>query len=260
MKKMVLTVAATVALALTGSASATIIHNTDVTPTIIYGSGNANGNFSIDQNAGVELGLRAKIPYTGLSLHDGNGVFSFNSAEILASGVDRWNFDFTVNSDFDGTSGFNLDDLTYLLAVDFDPTTGTSFTSFDPISQSTGFFAKADHAIGNNSTANGGGATTIWGSTYRNRLASNNVLQQSWALGMSAVGGPAGYDVYAPGTYDINFSAFYQGNEIAATSIQVVINDGLPVTNAPVPEPATMTLLGLGLAGLGLRARKRKRA
>jgi len=136
-----------------GPAQAVVTFNTDVTPDLIFGSGNTNGNFAVDRSAGLELGIRAKIPFTGTLHSGGDGTYTYSLTELATASPDqRWNFDWTVNTDFDGSSGLNIDDLTYILQLDFDPGPGTDFFAFDPITPgvSAPFF---DHSIGDNTTA-----------------------------------------------------------------------------------------------------------
>lgn len=68
------------ALGTAGSANA-LLFNENVTPDAIFGSGNANGNFTVDRQGGVELGLRAKIPFSGLIRSNGDGSYSYTLAE-----------------------------------------------------------------------------------------------------------------------------------------------------------------------------------
>ena len=247
---------------LAGSVSA-LSFDQNVTPDVIFGSGNSNGSFTVDRNGGVELGLRAKIPFSGVTNSNGDGSYSYTTADIDTGGKASWNFDWTINTDYDSSSGLMLDDLTYLLEFDYDPSAGVDYHGFgtalgiagDPVTP-TGIVPYYDHAIGTNATPNGGGTEAGDAVTYAGLLASNNVLQNSWRGQWMQNAPAATFDPYAQGTYNIRLSAFdANGGTVASTEIQVYINGG-----APVPEPATVTLLGLGLAGLGFRARKRKQA
>jgi len=142
-----------------------------VTSDIIFGSGNLNGNFTVDRNdaIGLELGLRARERYdsSGLPAPAGNGVPSSltgdqgDSRYILdpANGnqpANRsyFNFDWSVNTDFNGNgTGQSADDFTYKLFIDYDPSAAVgSVVSFDPIN-----LADADHTFGDNGTGNGAG-------------------------------------------------------------------------------------------------------
>jgi hypothetical protein len=52
-----------------------------VTPDVIFGSGNINGGFTTDRENGIELGLRAKIPFAGVLHSNGDGSYSYTLAE-----------------------------------------------------------------------------------------------------------------------------------------------------------------------------------
>jgi hypothetical protein len=55
---------AAAALGVAGPAQAqSLLFDQDVTPDVIFGSGNANGAFTIDQSNGIELGLRGKLRF-----------------------------------------------------------------------------------------------------------------------------------------------------------------------------------------------------
>ena len=209
------------ALAIT-PAMAVVTFDANVTPDAIFGSGNSNGFFTVDQSNGVELGIRAKIPFSGLITSNGDGSYSYT----LAQANPRWNFDWTVNTDYLGASGVKIDDLTYSLQIDFDPSQATDFLEFDPITPSVPvpFF---DHSIGDNTTANGAGVEAGDAATYANLIANNNVAQQSWRHAFFPIHPTRVYDPTIDGTYDIALTAFDgTGAVLSSVAIQVIIGAG----------------------------------
>ncbi|MGB6037256.1 MAG: HYR domain-containing protein, partial [Cryomorphaceae bacterium] len=151
----------------------------NTTSDILFGDGNDNGAFTLANNGSIELALRAKVRFPSpANTFNSNGDGSYNHAVgVFGSGgvQSGWNFEWSVNTDADGASGLKLDDLTYEIGIDYDPTDGVNFVEFDPINQPF-----ADHAIGDNSTANGAGAVAVDPASYASLIAANNVAQNSW--------------------------------------------------------------------------------
>jgi hypothetical protein len=105
-------------------ASADVVDNASlVAPGVYYGSGNANGNFVVDTEGGVEIALRAILYTVGNITPTGNlylaptGLFSASHA--------LWNFDYSVNPGTQSLAG-----TTALITIK-DIGNGTT-TSFDP--------------------------------------------------------------------------------------------------------------------------------
>lgn len=247
----------------------------DVTPDVIFGSGNLNGGFTVDEQDGVELGLRGKLRHNAAgnpenTFNSNNDVtYSFNKgvAPTQSSPTAEWSFEWSINSNVDGT-GANLNQYTYSLQLDSDPSQGTNFGSFDPINGAnpglTGNRVQWDHAIGNNSTGNGGG-TSIPNSTgspkvenfdsagYSTLIDDNNVAQNSWKPHWFI----PGFDPDVDGTYDIVLTASDGGGVVASTSIQIIVGVG----GAALPEGgATVLMLGTALLTMSGIRRFRKQS
>ena len=256
------------------------ITDANVTPDVIFGSGNANGGFSISQNAGIEIGLRGKLRFDennnpqNTFNSNGDGTYTFQAGNPPTGfGFDPnnpttpvWNFEWSVNTDYDESTGKNLNDFDYFMSLDVDPGPGATFQggSFDPINVLSGDRIP-DHAIGGNSTVNGGGSvatnalTTASGSNpgnYGNLLANNNVAQNSWSYEFfnTSTGDPTfGFDPNEPGSYVISLAAVDKNDPSvnAFTSIEINV--------APIPLPAAGWLLLSAFGGLGLVARRRRK-
>ncbi len=225
------------------SAQATpLLFDQNVAPDVIFGSGNANGSFTVDRDNGVELGLRAKIPFVGTINSNGDATYSYNTGET-------WNFDWTINTNYDGSNpGLKLDDLSFYLSLDIDPSAAISFFTFDPVTP-TGSVPYYDHSIGDNTTGNGQGTEATNSAEYTALLANNNVLQQSWRYQFFTGIPGFSYDPTLAGAYSIYLTALDSNAAlIARTQIQVLVT--------PVPEPSTYLVLCLGLLGIVLRKKK----
>lgn len=227
----------------------------DVTPDVIFGSGNTNGSFTIDQSNGIELGLRGKLRFNDSNSpentfnYDGVDTYTFH-AGLPPTGfgfapnsptTPVWNFEWSINTDFDGSTGLNLNDLTYALRLDGDPGAGTNYDIFDPIN-----VAYADHGVGDNSTGNGAGTVAPEDdeAEYENLIANNNVAQNSWSYEFfnGGTGALAGFDPTVAGLYTIQLEAFDSSSaSVASTSINI----------RAVPLPSTALLFGAALAALG---------
>lgn len=229
----------------TMNATAASYHNADLSTNVIMGSGITNGGWTINQKNGIELGLRAKTRFPAANdfpsdpgapktydFKTGNGDGNTNAARPL------WNFEFSVNSNYNGNGG-NLSDYTYRLSIDTDPSKATDYVSFDVINGAT-----YDHAIGDNGTAEGGG-TSYGAGDYFNALDDNNLAQNSWAMNWFAA-----IDPNVEGIYTFMLEAFDGDTLLASENMRVRVS--------AVPVPAALPLFGAALLGMGFIARKRK--
>lgn len=220
-----------------------------VTPDYFPGSGNDNAAFTLIQENGVELALRGKLRFdatcapqnTFNSNHD--GTYSFEAVDRMgcASWADgdtpEWSFEWSVNTDYAGSTGRKLGDLTFQLGMDADPTlAGTDFLAFDPIN-----VPFADHAIGDNTTTDGFNEfTAADAAQYASLVGGYNVAQQSWNYEFfdnptDFPGTPlAGFEADVPGFYDIYLKAFDGATPVASVEIQVVIGGGCFAAPNPV--------------------------
>lgn len=252
-------------LAFAGAAQAApLLFDQNVTPDVIFGSGNVNGGFTVDRSNGIEIGLRAKVRFDDSNQpqnvfnSNGAGTYSFDtgapSPGFSGAGANnpqaaKWNFEWSINSGFDG-SGRALDDLDYQFAIDGDPGAGTSIDTFiDPINS----FTVADHAIGNNTTGNGGGATATDEASYSALIGSNNVAQNSvnFLFLVGLLPQLSSFDPNERGLYTITLSAFAKGTSTILASSTINVQVGA------VPLPATLPLLLGALGAVAFIRRKR---
>lgn len=264
-------VAAVAAIGMAHPARATIAYDQNVTNMVIYGSGNGNGSFTTDRSGGVELGLRTKTRFNASGQPEntfnsnGDGTYSYAAGQPAVGGFGwapgsastaTWNFDWSINSNYDGSTGLNLDDLSYEIGIDFDPGIGTNFMFFDPI---TGGII--DNSIGTNATGQGQGVEAANAGQYATLIANNNLAQNSWNMEFFD-GGSFAFDANVDGTYDFVLSAFSGATQIASVNIQVIVGAGAPPGSAGGPavaEPVTAALFGMAFVGLGAVRRRQRR-
>jgi hypothetical protein len=248
-------VAALVISSLPLSANAALLYDQNLTSDILYGSGNVNEKFTVNRANGVELGLRGKVRFpVPLAVYNssGNGTYSFPTNAVGAYGGPggnnpSWHFEWSINTNYNGTTGLNLDDLTYQLRIDTDRYNTTNFYTFDPINLAT-----ADHGIGTNSTLNGTGDddNPRTAPQYALKIANNNVAQNSWRTTFF----PVPFNPSVGGLYTFQLEAFQGSTSLGLTSIDVFVGAG-----PPAPEPGTCLMLLTGVCGM-MVSRRRKHA
>lgn len=240
------------------SSSAALLFDQDVTANAIFGSGNTNGSFTLDRSGGVELGLRGKLRHNFAGAPEntfnsnGDGTYTFDAGvapgQVFPTGV--WSFEWSINTDYDDSTGMDLDDLTYLLHLDSDPSAGVDMFSFDPMLASNNPGGFWDHSIGDNTTAQGAGDEATDAATYGALVSANNLAQNSWKAHWYI----PDFDPTVDATYDISLSAFNSNGEVARSSIQIIVGEG---GATDVPEPAPIALMLSALLGLVIRRKMR---
>jgi len=248
------------------AASASFALADNVNPDVIFGSGNANGSFTIATGSNIEIGLRGKLRYNSLGQPENtfNQVGSSNTyrfdkgAPVSNPNRGLWNFEWSINTDVSGSgsTGSQLNDFYYSLQMfklDADGTNPADAVSFDLIN-----LPYADHSIGDNSTGNGAGVEAASGNIpqYQGLISNFNVAQNSWNYDFFDASGNAleDWNPNAAGTYLIRLTVFENnggaiGNELLSNSINIQV--------VPLPPAA---FAGLGLLGTlaGVRAIRRR--
>jgi len=250
----------TVALCAGMLASGTLampVNNTgDVIPDVFFGTGNANGSFTGTTQDNVEVALRGKIRFEGTYNYDGDHTYIFDPLLYPGSSTrSAYNFEWSINTNADGTGSNTIGSFDYILSIDTDPSVLTSFISGDP------YALGGDHSFGDNSTMGDGGVEATTPAEYISYLGTYNVSQQSWNMGFGDLNGGSPYlsDPQQQGLYTILLSVLEQGtsNVVASTSIDIQYGDVPP---SAVPLPAGLPMLLSAFGGLALLRRFRRTA
>ena len=88
-------------------------------PGTYYGSGNSNTGWTVfkDDN-GLELGLRAHLRFIGDATSVGSEYYVPTGATTVPGKTgSAWGFAFSANTNFDGTSGNEVDDYDFNLTI-----------------------------------------------------------------------------------------------------------------------------------------------
>lgn len=245
--------AACTALSIASYSSAATLYDQNVTPGVIFGSGNLNGGYTVDTANGVEIGLRGKLRHNAVGApentfnSDGDGSYTFyhGVAPTQSYPTAEWSFEWSVNSNVDGSSGYVLGDLTYEMTLDGP---GVSPVTFDPI---TGInpgnsMVLWDHSTGDNSTTDADDDIAGDAATYATLLSTNNVAQNSWKPHWFI----PGFNPNLLGDYTISLTAYDGGTAVASSSIII----------SSVPEPGSIAMIGMaGALGAVVLVRRRKK-
>lgn len=232
----------------------------DATPEVIFGGGVDNGSFTTDRRNGIELALRGKLRFNESGLPEntfnsnGDGTYSFDAGQAVgqSSQTPVWSFEWSVNTDFAGGSGFALDELSYEMGLDGDPGLGTGFLVFDPVTPDPPGVAFFDHAIGDNTTGNGDGTVATNASEYETLLADNNVAQNSWRYDFFPQDALENFDPEADGQYTVYLSAIDPDTDevlahveiailVGAAPLEVVVQSVAETGDSPTPSDNDFT-------------------
>jgi len=202
------------------SAWAAVTYNQTITA--IYGSGNPNTGWTADTSGDIQLALRAKNRTNG-STTNVNGTYSFATAPAPRG---LWNYEFSINSDINGTDPLTTYD--YYLAADQDPSECINYSTsvVNPLTH------WSDNSYGNNTTASGQGVEGAAAAL----ASSNNIAQNSQNITFGDY--PGGPQVLQPNaTYNYELFAVAKGTgaggtRLASVGITVVVGlGGAPCTD-----------------------------
>jgi len=212
-------------------------YDQNVTSDVIFGSGNTNGSFTAARTGGIELGMRGKLRYPASNVYNsnGDGTYTFNTGTGGGpAGNSEWSFEWSVNTDYDGSSGLEVGNRTYKMGMDNDPGPGTNYLVFDPISAGTiipytvpvGPVPYWDHSMGNNATLNGAGVEATDAPTYAGYLTTFNIAQNSWKPIFYQNTAPYAWNPSVVGRYEYYLAAYNGATEVARTSMTLVATNG----------------------------------
>ena len=227
-------------LGLAGSVLAAPSYGDIAAPGVYFGSGNVNGNWTIDTSNNIEVALRAKDRGTLATIDGSSGAYfvsnpGFCNPVCGGSNKAAWNYEFSVNVRADGTGTADLSDFIVQMEVDTDPTAGMNWVVLNVLSNwpDTAYWDGSAPRINRQSP-----------------IAGEFGAQQS----ANPMFGDSGYG-YLPGrgTFDLRLSVYAPSTQGQPT---LLAQTGATVQ---VPEPGSLALAGLALFGLAA-ARRRKTA
>lgn len=259
-------VAGTLALAITGFASATQTYNNNlkvydgVDHDMISGNGNPIDNFtqnSYTDTSGntIYVSLKARNRDTGepTSQSGDDYYVDAGTSSVNQPGNPQLEYDFQFDPGADGTTDFYLQ-----LNVDFARSTATSFATLEG-NESTFWPSLFGDRYTNGTEGSATNNTNAW-----NNSSVPYVISDSGNLGFwfwpFFNSNAANYDPTLSGDYEIQFNVFDPTgkNLLAGTTIHAIVGNPAAV---PVPEPGELGVMGLGLlliGGMVWRDRNRK--
>ena len=211
------TFAALALASMTSHATGVASYGNIAAPGVYFGTGNVNGDWTINTGNAGELALRAKVRF-GPTLDGTSGTYFADAGNDPSTSSYRakWNFEYSVNST--GKTGYS-----YWLGVDNDLSAATNF-SFINLSNISGFLSQPP--------------TGFTG------------FQDSSNIGFgNTPGGP--YNINSDGIYSFVLQA-RRNNEIVVDSVRINVQVG-PI---PEPETYALMVAGLGFMAFVARRRK----
>lgn len=188
------------------------------------GKGNPQGGFTINDQNGIELGLRAKLRLSAAAFDSTTDLYTFSTGADT-SGRALWNYEFSIDlNPGDGPGGQTFDGVTAASLKVTDANTGIT-TTLNPLTYAIDNAGYGSAAGTTNSSKDSGQQASDW--------AAQNSANLKWT-------GP-GFNLWAADTYNIDLSVTY-GTVTTTDSIVV----------SAVPEPGSLIVLGticLGMLG-----------
>src|SRR5436190_7554411 len=95
--------------------------------------------FNLSLHDALPICLRAKLrfPPSNIFNSNGDGTYSFKAGVGAAADDPVWNFEWSVNTDYNSLTGDKLSDVTYRMEIDDEQGAGTKFLAWDHISSPT---------------------------------------------------------------------------------------------------------------------------
>ena len=185
-------------------------------PGVYFGSGNVNGNYTINTGDAGELALRAKVRF-GPTIDGTSGTYFADAGNDPSTSAYRakWNFEYSVNST--GKTGY-----TYWLGVDNDLSAASNLT-FTNLSLISGFLSQPPSGF--------------------------TGFQDSSNIGFTTTPGGQG-NINANGIYTFVLQARRDGQVVDSVNMNVQVG---PI---PEPETYALMAAGLGLMAFVARRRK----